>query len=121
VSSSASTPTAGSLKVEPFRGGGLWMALGALGAVFVLITVIVAMATDSRDAFYSYLVAFAYWCGIAFASVILLMCFHATRAQKYGHLLIEELIDPSAGENQSPESPATGLDAPKGAPARRPR
>jgi len=81
VSSSASTPTAGSLKVEPFRGGGLWMALGALGAVFVLITVIVAMATDSRDAFYSYLVAFAYWCGIAFASVILLMCFHATRAR----------------------------------------
>ena len=81
MSSSASTPTAGSLKVEPFRGGGLWMALGALGAVFVLITVIVAMATDSRDAFYSYLVAFAYWCGIAFASVILLMCFHATRAR----------------------------------------
>jgi len=81
VSSSASTPAAGSLKVEPFRGGGMWLGLGAVGFVFVLITVIVAMATDSRDAFYSYLVAFAYWCGIAFASVILLMCFHATRAR----------------------------------------
>ena len=81
MSSSASTPAAGSLKVEPFRGGGLWLGLGAVGFVFVLITVIVAMATDSRDAFYSYLVAFAYWCGIGFASVILLMCFHATRAR----------------------------------------
>lgn len=39
----------------------------------------------------------------------------ATRAQKYGHLMIEELIDPSGGGTQSSESPDTGLDDPKGA------
>jgi hypothetical protein len=37
--------------------------------------------------------------------------FNATRAQKYGHLMIEELIEPGTGENQVPESPDTGLDA----------
>jgi len=83
VSSPAShTPTAGSLKVEPFRGGSGWMlAGGGVGVVFVLITAIVALATGSKDAFFSYLVAFTYWCGISFASVILLMTFHATRAR----------------------------------------
>ncbi|HWH84684.1 MAG TPA: hypothetical protein VNU71_20850 [Burkholderiaceae bacterium] len=43
---------------------------------------------------------------------------HATRAQKYGHLMIEELIDPGAGGTQSPESRDTGLDDPKGARSR---
>ena len=83
MSSPAShTPTAGSLKVEPFRGGSGWMlAGGGVGVVFVLITAIVALATGSKDAFFSYLVAFTYWCGISFASVILLMTFHATRAR----------------------------------------
>ena len=37
--------------------------------------------TSPKDTFYSYLVAFAYWCGIAFASVLLLMIFHATHAR----------------------------------------
>ena len=35
--------------------------------------------------------------------------FHATRAQKYGHLVIEELIDESR-DNQTNESPELGLD-----------
>ena len=35
---------------------------GAVGVLFVLITAIVAVATNPKDAFYSYLVAFAYWC-----------------------------------------------------------
>ena len=39
------------------------------------------MATSPKDAFYSYLVAFSYWCGIAFAATILLMIFHATHAR----------------------------------------
>jgi hypothetical protein len=83
VSSSASpTPTVASLKVEPFRGGSQWMmGGGVVGLLFVLISAIVAVATNSKDAFYSYLVAFSYWAGIAFASVILLMCFHATHAR----------------------------------------
>jgi hypothetical protein len=77
-----STPTVDQLKVDPFRGGNSWvMGGGAVGALFVLITAIVALATNSKEAFYSYLVAFVYWCGISFASLILLMAFHATRAR----------------------------------------
>ena len=36
---------------------------------------------------------------------------HATRAQKYGSLVIEELIEPGSGERQVAESPDRGLDA----------
>jgi hypothetical protein len=35
---------------------------------------------------------------------------HADRAQKFGRLIIEELIEPGSGERQAPESPDTGLD-----------
>jgi hypothetical protein len=80
--SSPASPTPTSLKVEPFRGGSRWMVGGGVvGFLLVALTLIVALATDSREAFFSYLVAFAYWCGIGFASVILLMCFHATHAR----------------------------------------
>jgi hypothetical protein len=37
--------------------------------------------------------------------------FNAARAQKYGHLVIEELIEPGSGEKQVAESPDRGLDA----------
>lgn len=37
--------------------------------------------------------------------------FNATRAQSYGHLMIEELIEVGSGENQVAESPDRGLDA----------
>ncbi len=37
--------------------------------------------------------------------------FNATRAQSYGHLMIEELIEVGSGENQVAESPERGLDA----------
>ncbi len=37
--------------------------------------------------------------------------FHATRAQRYGHLLIEELIAVGSGDHQVAESPDRGLDA----------
>jgi len=36
--------------------------------------------------------------------------FHADRAQKYGRLIIEELIEPGSGQRQAKESPDTGLD-----------
>ena len=35
---------------------------------------------------------------------------HADRAQKFGRLIIEELIEPGSGQRQSKESPDTGLD-----------
>ncbi len=37
--------------------------------------------------------------------------FNATRAQSYGHLMIEELIEVGSGENQVAESPDRGLDS----------
>lgn len=37
--------------------------------------------------------------------------FHAARAQRYGHLMIEELIEVGSGQNQVAESPDRGLDA----------
>jgi len=37
--------------------------------------------------------------------------FNATRAQSYGHLMIEELIEVGSGEHQVAESPDRGLDA----------
>jgi hypothetical protein len=36
---------------------------------------------------------------------------HATRAQRYGRLVIEELIEVGSEQNQVPESPDLGLDA----------
>ena len=36
--------------------------------------------------------------------------FHADRAQKFGRLIIEELIEPGSGKRQVSESPDTGLD-----------
>jgi hypothetical protein len=35
----------------------------------------------------------------------------ADRAQRYGHFLIEELLEPGTGEQQVAESPSRGLDA----------
>jgi hypothetical protein len=37
--------------------------------------------------------------------------FRAARAQRYGHLMIEELIEVGSGEKQVAESPERGLDA----------
>ena len=76
------TPTVASLKVEPFRGGNqLMMGGGIVGVVLLAITLAAGGMTSPKDTFYSYLVAFAYWCGIAFASVLLLMIFHAVHAR----------------------------------------
>jgi hypothetical protein len=36
--------------------------------------------------------------------------YHADRAQKFGRLIIEELIEPGTGQRQAKESPDTGLD-----------
>ena len=36
--------------------------------------------------------------------------FNADRAQKFGRLIIEELIEPGTGQRQANESPDTGLD-----------
>ena len=76
-------PAAGgkTLAMSPFSGGGRWVfAGGGLGLVFLILTFI-GMAMNPKDAGFSYLMAFTYWGGISFTSVILLMIFHATHAR----------------------------------------
>jgi magnesium-transporting ATPase (P-type) len=69
------------LALKPFSGGGRWVfAGGGLGLVCLILTFI-GMAMNPKDAGFSYLLAFAYWAGISFTSVILLMIFHATHAR----------------------------------------
>jgi hypothetical protein len=73
------------IQIDRFRGGGGWLLGGGVAGLFFLLLTVAGMLVGSeaarRQAFYSYLVAFAYWGGIALASVILLMIFHATRAR----------------------------------------
>lgn len=79
--SSHSAPSASSLQLSAFSGGGRWMVGGGAVGLLFLIVSLAGLALSPREAAYSYLVAFAYWCGISMASVILLMIFHTTRAK----------------------------------------
>ena len=81
MSAVSSRPQAPPLDLAPFRGGGRWVVGGGLAGLVFLILTFIGAAVSPREAFYSYLVAFAYWCGIALASLILLMIFHATHAR----------------------------------------
>ena len=73
------------VQIERYAGGQKWLvAGGGLGLVLTVASVAGLFMGDrdaQRIAGASYLVAFAYWCGIAMASVILLQIFHATRAK----------------------------------------
>jgi len=67
--------------VQKFHGGKAWLVRAAsTGAVGLLIT-LAWMFEDPKTALYSYLVAFVYWAGIALASLVLLMIFHAFHAK----------------------------------------
>jgi hypothetical protein len=74
-------PPPRALELAPFRGGGRWVMGGGVAGVVFLILTFIGAAVSPREAFFSYLVAFVYWCGLALASVILLMIFHATHAR----------------------------------------
>jgi hypothetical protein len=79
--SSAASSSGPVVQIDRFQGGKQWLvAGGGLGLVLVLAT-LGGFALDAKTASFSYLVAFAYWAGIAFASVLLLQIFHATRAK----------------------------------------
>ena len=67
--------------LAPFSGGGRWVVGGGIAGLLLLIVTFAGAAVSPREAFYSYLTAFVYWCGLALASLILLMTFHATHAQ----------------------------------------
>jgi hypothetical protein len=81
VSAATSSP----VQIERYAGGRKWLVGGGfLGLIFTVASVAGLFMGDrdtQRIAGASYLVAFAYWCGIAMASVILLQIFHATRAK----------------------------------------
>ena len=81
MSSPASLPTVDTLKIEPFRGGSKWMMGGLGGLVLLVVTLAGGWLSAPKETLYSYLVAFAYWAGIGFASLLLLMIFHATHAR----------------------------------------
>jgi hypothetical protein len=81
ATSHAPAPAGRTLDVAPFKGGGSWMVGGGIAGVLLLIVTFIGMAMNPKDAGFSYLMAFAYWAGIAVASVILLMIFHATHAR----------------------------------------
>jgi hypothetical protein len=64
-----------------FDGGrSLLMGAGGMGLLGLLAT-FGGMALAPQAAMFSYLWAFAYWAGLALASVVLLQIFHATRAR----------------------------------------
>jgi hypothetical protein len=73
------------LQIDRFSGGGSWLMGGGVAGVILLLVSVIAMAVGSpdarREACYSYLTAFTFWGGIALASLILLMCFHAVHAR----------------------------------------
>jgi hypothetical protein len=81
AASSHGAASTGPADLTPFRGGGRWVVGGGAAGLFFLILTFVGAAVSPREAFYSYLAAFVYWCGLALASVILLMIFHATHAR----------------------------------------
>jgi hypothetical protein len=86
VSSPSSTsPSPSGVQIDRFQGGQKWLtAGGGLGLLLVILSVaglFIGDEVQQRLAGACYLVAFAYWCGICFASVILLQIFHATRAK----------------------------------------
>jgi hypothetical protein len=67
--------------IQRFEGGQTLMkGAGAVGLVGVLAT-FAGTAIDARAAMFSYLWAFAYWAGLALASVVLLLIFHAVNAR----------------------------------------
>ncbi len=69
------------LDVQKFDGGRAWMTKAAGVGVLGLAITFGFMAKDPKTALFSYLVAFTYWAGVGFASLVLLMIFHAFHAK----------------------------------------
>jgi len=67
--------------LQKFSGGGTLMAAAGGIGLLGLAATFAGMASDPTPAMFSYLLAFAYWGGIALAAVVLLQIFHAVRAK----------------------------------------
>jgi hypothetical protein len=69
------------VNAAPFTGGGRLLRVSAAVAVAALALTALGAAADPRRALAAYLVAFAYWLGIALGALILLGALHAAKAR----------------------------------------
>jgi hypothetical protein len=69
------------LQIEPWNGGRQWVVGGGAAGLILLALTAVGTVMDPRQGLFSYLVAFAYWCGLAIGSIVLLMIMHAMKAR----------------------------------------
>jgi hypothetical protein len=70
-----------SIELQKFQGGGSWMARAGVVGVIGTVGALGFIGVDKKSALFSYLVAFTYWAGLALASLVMLMTFHAFRAK----------------------------------------
>jgi len=70
------------MTLSPWQGGRrLAVLAGGIGAAGLLLTLAGAFVSGPRRALFAYLVAFAYWLGIALGALILLGALHASNAR----------------------------------------
>jgi hypothetical protein len=69
------------VEVEPFAPERGALLRGALLAMVLIAATALGVLVAARPTLYAYLLAFAYWGGIALGALVLLMIFHATRAR----------------------------------------
>jgi hypothetical protein len=67
--------------VDRYQGGGRWMLISAVLGLFGLVITIIGFFVSPRDAFYSYLTAFAYFFAICIGGLLFLMTLYATNAK----------------------------------------
>ena len=73
-------PAEGAVNIQPFAGGRRLAGTAALVGVVGLALTAVGGLLDAQRTLMGYLVAFAYWTGIAVAALILLGALHASKA-----------------------------------------
>jgi hypothetical protein len=70
------------MTLSPWQGGRrLVLTAAAIGAGGLLLTLVGAFVSGPRRALFAYLVAFAYWLGIAIGALLLLGALHASNAR----------------------------------------
>jgi hypothetical protein len=66
---------------ERYHGGGKWMLISAVLGLIGLVVTVIGFFVSQRDAFYSYLTAFAYFFAISIGALLFLMALYATNAK----------------------------------------
>jgi len=81
VSSGSAVTTQSAANLQPFAGGRSWIMGGGIVGLLLLVGTFAGMTIDPRQTMFSYLVAFAYWTGLALGALVLLMIMHAFKAK----------------------------------------